>query len=142
MYSYMRTFPLKVHYKAIKILAVRWVSTRLLMHILTKTTTSDKSWAAAVSWERRQSQNVQSYSFPNILLDGWEGLKACTFEKRQSKGAHFEKKFCRATRSEITSHFFSRSAAWSLHFKFASYAYASVSCPVKTNNIGCSSFNL
>ena len=34
--------------------------------------------------------------FPNILLDGWEGLKAYTFEKRQSKGAHFEKIFRRA----------------------------------------------
>ena len=82
---------------------------------------------AAVSWERRRSQNVQSYSFPNILLDGWEGLKACTFEKRQSKGAHFEKNFRRAKRGEITSHFFrraSRGAAWPLHFKFASYAYA------------------
>ena len=94
-------------------------------------TTSDESWAAAVSWERRRSQNVQSYSFPNILLDGWEGLKACTFEKRQSKGAHFEKNFRRAKRGEITSHFFrraSRRAAWSLHFKFASYAYVTTEC--------------
>ena len=31
------------HYKAIKILAVRWVGTRLLMHIFTVTTTSDES---------------------------------------------------------------------------------------------------
>ena len=80
MYSYMRIFPLKVHYKAIKILAVRWVGTRLLMHIFTETTTSGESWA--VSWERRRSQYVQSYSFPYILLDGWEGLKAYTFQKK------------------------------------------------------------
>ena len=37
MYSYMHTFPLKVHYKAIKILVVRWVGTRLLKHIFTET---------------------------------------------------------------------------------------------------------
>ena len=35
-----------------------------------------------LGWERRQSQCVQSYSFPNILLDGWEGLKAYTFEEK------------------------------------------------------------
>ena len=70
---------------------MRWVGTR---HIFTETTTSDESWA--VSWERRQSQYVQSYSFPNILLDGWEALKAYFFDKRQSKGAHFEKNFRRA----------------------------------------------
>ena len=60
---------------------------------------------------RRISQYVQSYSFPNILLDGWEGLKAYTFEKRQSKGAYFEKIF------RCTLHMAST-------FKFASYAYA------------------
>ena len=85
MYSYMHTFLLKVHYKAIKILAVRWVGTRLLMHIFTETTTSDKSWA--VSWEQQRSQYVESYSFPNILLDDWDGLIVYIFEKRQSKGA-------------------------------------------------------
>ena len=74
-----------------------WVGTR---HIFTETTTSDESWA--VSWERRRSQYVQSYSFPNILLDGWEALKAYFFDKRQSKGAHFEKIFRRAQRGEIT----------------------------------------
>ena len=76
---------------------------RLLMHIFTETTTSDESWAVSSS----------ILQFPNILLDGWEGLKAYTFEKRQSKGAHFEIFFHRA----------SRGAAWPLHFKFASYAY-------------------
>ena len=92
------------------------------MYILTKTilTTSDESWAATVSWERGRSQNVQSYSFPNIFfLDGWEGLKACTFAKRQSKGAHFEKKFRRAKRGEITSHF-SASLRAVLHGLFTS----------------------
>ena len=59
------------------------------MHIFTETTTSDES--LVVSWERRRSRYVQFYSFPNILLDGWEGLKAYTYEKRQSKGVHFEK---------------------------------------------------
>ena len=44
------------------------------MHIFTETTTSDESWA--VSWKRRRSQYVQSCSFPNILLDVWESLKA------------------------------------------------------------------
>ena len=76
---------------------MRWVGTK---HI----STSDESWA--VSWERRPSQYVQSYSFPNILLDGWEALKAYFFDKKQSKGAHFEKIFRRAQRGEITSHFF------------------------------------
>ena len=88
------TFPLQVHYKAIKILAVRWVGTRLLMHIFTETTTSDKSWA--VSWERRRSQYVQSYSFPNILLDGWEGLKAYTLKKKGSLKVHTFKKISAA----------------------------------------------
>ena len=75
----------------------------------------------AVSWERRRSQYVQSYGFPNILLDGWEGLKAYTFQKRQSKGAQF------VTRGE----FFSAALravqhALPLHFKFVSYAYVIV----------------
>ena len=48
-----------------------------------------RSWA--FSWERRQSQYVQSYCFPNILLDSWEGLKAYTFEKRRSKSAQLKK---------------------------------------------------
>ena len=96
MYTYRCTFPHKVQYK---ILAVRCAGTRLLMHIFTETTTSDESWA--VSWERRRSQCVQSYSFPNTLLDDWEGLK-----KRQSNGAHIEKISRRATCGEITSHFF------------------------------------
>ena len=74
---------LKVHYKAIKI--VRWLGTKL-MHIFKETTTDNKSWA--VSWERWQSQYIQSYCFPNILLDGWEGLRGFIL---QSKGAHFEK---------------------------------------------------
>ena len=60
-----------------------------------------------------KSVRSESYSFPNISLDGWEGLKAYTFEKRQSKSAHFSKISRRA----------SRGAAWPLHFKFASYAY-------------------
>ena len=55
------------------------------MHIFTETTTSDKSWA--VSWEQQRSQYVESYSFPNILLDDWDGLIVYIFEKRQSKGA-------------------------------------------------------
>ena len=58
---YMRTFPLKVHYKAIKILAVRWVGMR--------------------------------HTFTEKLL-------------------------------HIFSHRAKRGAAWPLHFKFASYAYA------------------
>ena len=37
--------------------------------------------------------------FPNILLDGWEGLKAHTFEKGQSKGAHLETKISTALRA-------------------------------------------
>ena len=61
--------------------------------------------------------------FPNILLDGWEGLKAYTFEKRQSKGAHFEKIYCRAMRGKIVFRHTLHGAAWPLHFKFASYAY-------------------
>ena len=142
MYSYMRTFPLKVHYKAIKILAeceVGWYqATNVHSHKDNILTTSDESWAAAVSWEWRRSQNVQSHSFPNILLDSWEGLKACTFEKRQSKGAHFERNFRRTKCSEITSHFFrhaSRGAAWPLHLKFASYAYVSGVCSWRDRNL-------
>ena len=95
------------------------------MHIFTETTTSDESWA--VFWERRRSQYIQSYSFPNILLDVWEGLKAYIFEKRQCKGVHFEKKFSpRVARRNSVTFFLrraSRGAAQPLHFKFASYAY-------------------
>ena len=50
-----------------------------LMHIFTETTTSDENWA--VSWERRRSQCVQSYSLPNTLLHGWEGLKLTPLKK-------------------------------------------------------------
>ena len=104
---------------------MRWVGTRLLMHIFTETITSDESWA--VSWERRRSQCIQPYSFPNILLDGWEGLKAYTFGKRQSKGVHFERNFPPRYARRKSFTFFSRrasrGAARPLHFKFASYAY-------------------
>ena len=76
----------------IKILAVRWLGTRLI-HIFKETTTSDESWV--VSWEQI------SYCFPdklNISLDGWEGLTMrleyyIPFKKGfilQSKGVHFE----------------------------------------------------
>ena len=64
--SYMCTFPLKVHYKVIEILVVRWLGTRL-KHIFKETTTSDKS--RTVSWERSQ------YNLHYILLDSWEGLR-------------------------------------------------------------------
>ena len=56
MQATQRSFPLlhqsdvQLHYKVIKILAVRWLSTRL-MHIFKETITSDES-----SWEQRQSQ--------------------------------------------------------------------------------------
>ena len=55
----------------------------------------------------------------NILLDGWEGLKAFTFEKKQSKAAHFE--FSAAKLLHIFSRRASRGTAWPLHVKFASY---------------------
>ena len=85
----MRTFLHKVHYK---ILAVRWVGTRLLMHIFTETTT-------ILQFSKYFTGRSEAYY---------------TFEKRQSNGAHIEKKvFRRALRG----------AAWPLHFKFASYAY-------------------
>ena len=86
--------------------------------------------ATKAGWSPGNDDEVSTFNrLPNILLDGWEGLKAYTFQKRQSKGAHFEKVFRRATRCEITSHFLrraSRGAAWPLHFKFASYAYAMI----------------
>ena len=97
---------------------MRWVGAR---HIFTDTTTSDESWA--VSWERRRSQYVQSYSFPNILLDGWQALKAnlCSLK------VHTLKKFSSALRAakliDIFSRRASRGTAWPLHFKFASYTY-------------------
>ena len=55
------------------------------MHTFTMTTTSDESWVGMTT----KSVRSISYSFPNILLNVWEGLKAYTFEKRQSKSAHF-----------------------------------------------------
>ena len=73
------------------------------MHIFTETTTSDESWA--VSWERRRNQYVQSYSFPNILLNGWEGLKAYTFEKGSLK-VHTFKKFSTAHSAAKLLHIF------------------------------------
>ena len=37
----------------------------------------------------RNDDKVSTFnSFPNILMDGWEGLKVYTFEKSQSNGAH------------------------------------------------------
>ena len=48
-----------------------------------------KTWQFPVNDDKVSTFN----SFTSFLLEGWEGLKAytCTFEKRQSKGAHFEK---------------------------------------------------
>ena len=128
----MRTLPLKLHYKAIKILAVRWVGTRLLMHIFTETTTSDKK----LGWGRRRSQYVQFYNFPNILLDGWEGLKAYTFEKRQSF-----KKFSTALRYAwrnyfrfFPPHFAQCSMASILQICFLRLCHTSISCILSSKN--------
>ena len=55
----MRTFPIKVHYKVIEILAVRWLGMKL-MQIFKETTISDESW------ERRRSQ-VATICFPHEL---------------------------------------------------------------------------
>ena len=69
--SYMRTFPIKVHYKVIEILAVRWLGTKL-MQIFKETTLQAAKASWAVSWERRRSQ--YNICFPhklNIVLEGW-----------------------------------------------------------------------
>ena len=55
------------------------------MHIFTATTL--QATKAGLGTTRKSRQCVQSYSFPNILLDGWEGLKAYKFEKWHSKSA-------------------------------------------------------
>ena len=74
------------------------------MHIFTETTTSDESWA--VSWERRRSQCIQSYSFPNILL---EGLKLIPL-KKGSLMVHTLKKVSAARSTAKLLHIFSRHA--------------------------------
>ena len=52
MFPLLHQSDMKLHYKVIKVLAVRWLGTRL-MHIFKETITSDES-----SWERRQSQYI------------------------------------------------------------------------------------
>ena len=53
------------------------------MHIFTVTTTSDcESWAG-------NDDEVSAFNLTIFQMDDWEGLKANTFEKRQSKSAHF-----------------------------------------------------
>ena len=64
---------------------------RLLMHIFTETTTSDETPGRSLG----NDDEVNTFNltvFQIFYWDGWEGLKAYTFERRQSKGAHFEKK--------------------------------------------------
>ena len=76
------------------------------MHIFTETTTSDESWA--VSWTKSVRSILQ---FPNILLDGWEGLKAYTFEKGSLK-VHTLNKISAALRAaKLLSFKFSRRSA-------------------------------
>ena len=54
--SYMRTFPIKVHYKVIEILAVRWLGTKLMQNFK-ETTTSDESYprGQVAPWERHKA---------------------------------------------------------------------------------------
>ena len=70
---------------------------------------------------------VEDLPLVNPTVVGWEGLKAYTFETKQSKDAHFEK-FSAALRAAKLLHIFSRrasrGAARPVHVKFASYAYA------------------
>ena len=78
MYSYMRTFPHKVHYK---ILAVRWVGTRLLMHIFTETTISDKSCMGGLLGMTTKSV-CAILQFSKYLRGRLGRSEAYSFEKR------------------------------------------------------------
>ena len=85
----MRTFPIKVHYKVIEILAVRWLGTKLML-IFKETTTSDEKLAGR---SPGNDDEVSVICFPHkldIVLN--EARILYTVEKGfilQSKGAHF-----------------------------------------------------
>ena len=114
-------------YKAIKILAVSWLSTRLI-HIFTETT---------ILYRRRnlggrlgtttKSVRIQSYSFSNIVLDGWEVSMFIPLKKALfcSLEVHILKKFAAVLRAAILFHVFTvalRAVQSGLYT--ASYAYA------------------
>ena len=118
----MHTFPIKVHYKVIEILAVRWLGTKLMQIFKTTTrSTSDASYLGG-----RQSQYHHINCTGGLVRSENEGRILYTVEKRLSKCAYLERIRCRATQGEIYFPFFSSAThgtAWPLHFKFASYAY-------------------
>ena len=61
----MRTFVLKGQYKAIKILAVRWLGMRL-MHIFTETTSSKKA-----GWSPGNDDQVSMYNLTVFQIFYW-----------------------------------------------------------------------
>ena len=88
-------FTLKVHYKAIKILAVRWFGTRLLMDFSQRLIDISQRLlqATKAGGSPGNDDEVSTYNLTVFqMFYGWGGLKAYSFEKKSSLGANFEKK--------------------------------------------------
>ena len=66
----MRTFPIKVHYKVIEILAVRWLGTKL-MQIFKETTTGDKASRARSPGNDDEVSIIRFTHKLNSVLEGW-----------------------------------------------------------------------
>ena len=98
MCSYMRTFPLKVHYQNLGC-EMGWYEV-INAHFLLPARRGLGGLLGTTTKSVRSILHISKY-----LLDGWDGLKAYFLEKKkkkkQSKDAHFSKNFCRATRGEI-----------------------------------------
>ena len=91
----MRTFPLKIHYKAIKILAVRWVGTRLLMQIFHRDFYKRRKLGSLLGMTTKSVCSILQLS--KYFTGRLGRSESLYFWKRQSKGAHFEKICNRAT---------------------------------------------
>ena len=116
--SYMLTFLLKVNYKVIDILAVRWLGTRL-MYIFKNATTSAKSWV--ISKEQQWSVIKVYFTVFHCFTGSWEGLRMSAQARilcrlyssvKQDTRRKFVAALC-AFRHAL------RGTARSLHFKFA-----------------------
>ena len=66
----MRTFPIKVHYKVIEMLAVRWLGTKL-MQIFKETTSYKRRKLAGRSLKNDDEVNICFPHILNIVLEGW-----------------------------------------------------------------------
>ena len=128
--SYRRTFPIKVLYKVIEILAVRWLSTKL-MQIFKETILQVTKLAGRSPGNDDEVSIICFRHKLNIVLEGWWGLRTrLEYYIREKKAlfcslkVHNLKKLAAALCAAKLLSSASHGTACPLHFKFASYAYA------------------